>query len=62
MSLVENSVSFTMVGIHAIIAVVVDVTGDLSSIQASDVSVSHRVTSSTAWTSADVHKVSVHGI
>ena len=53
----DNSVSVAMDGIHAVIAVVADVTGDMNSLQTSDVSVSYRVTSSSAWTSAGVYQV-----
>ena len=61
-SLVNNSVRVAMDGIHAVIAVVVDVTGNLSSVQTSDVNVFYRVTSSADWASAGVYQVRAHYI
>ena len=51
------SVDLQLDGIHAVIALTIDVTGDASSVQTAGVSVTYRTTPSAAWITATVLQV-----
>ena len=49
--LTDNSVDLQLAGIHAVIAMTINITGDASDIQLSDVTVAYRAAPSAAWIS-----------
>ena len=57
---VGNRVDAQLDGIHAMVALSVDVSGDVSGIEASDIAVFHRPTSTASWSNENVLQVHVH--
>ena len=56
--LTGNSVDLQLDGIHAVIALTINVTGDASDIQLSDVTVAYRAAPAATWISATAQHVS----